>query len=135
MTEEPIGTPEQLQIALDASIETNQRLVAGLARADALARAAERLLLARKLGGDLAGPCSSLEAALSAWSAEGGNAARSWDLANELEQASGTVEALAALLRLLLDRILLNGSGKELKSFAEKIEAELSEVLRPQRGN
>jgi len=42
-SDEPTGTPEQLQIALDASIEANQR------------KAAERLLFARNRGMDLTG--------------------------------------------------------------------------------
>ena len=135
MTDQPIGTPEQLQIALDASIEANQRMAAGLARADALARAAERLLSARTSGGDLSCHFGSLEAALTAWSAENENALRLQDLSAELEQAYGAIEALASLLRLLLDRIRLNGSGKDLKSFADRIETDLLELLKPQRGN
>ena len=135
MTDQPIGTPEQLQIALDASIEANQRMAAGLARADELARAAERLLLVKRGGGDLAGPYANLAAAVAAWSTADENAVRSRALVDELEQAYGAIEALASLLRLLLDRIRLNGSGKDLKSFADRIEADLMELLKPQRGN
>jgi len=133
--DETTGTPEQLQIALDASIEANQRMAAGLARADALARAAERLLLVKRGGGDLAGPYATLAAAVAAWSATDENASQSRALVDELEQAYGAIEALASLLRLLLDRIRLNGSGKDLKSFADRIEADLLAVLKPQRGN
>ena len=66
---DPIGTPEQLQQALDASIEANRRRAEELALADALARSVERLLFARRTGGDLIGPYAAMTDALKEWQA------------------------------------------------------------------
>ena len=66
---ESIEPPEKLQQSQDASIAAIRRFAATHALAEALAQAAERLLLAHNLGGDLTGPYAAMESALAAWTA------------------------------------------------------------------
>ncbi len=64
------------------------------------------------------------------WTVIDENAARIRDLVAELDQAYGTIEALASLLRLLLERIRLGPGGRELRELADHVESELLAALR-----